>query len=249
MITLTTLQWIILITSLNGLIAFAGVLTFILSKKNLQKILLFLVAFATGTLLGGALFHFIPESIEELKITLTIILILTGILIFYVLEKILHWRHCHADGTCDRHPFTYLTLYGDAIHNFLDGLIIAGSFLLSTNFGLITSLLIILHELPQEIGDFGILIYGGFSKKRALFYNFLSQITAIIGGILGFYFLSTINYATYILPLAAGGFLYIAVMDLIPEIAKEKNKIKLIANLIAIILGLLLLITAKLFVG
>jgi len=236
-------------TSLNGLVAFAGVLTFFLSKKNIHKILLFLVAFATGTLLGGALFHFLPEAIEELNLTLTIILTLIGILIFYILEKILHWHHCHKDGTCDRHPFTYLTLYGDGIHNFLDGLIIAGAFLLSTNLGLVTTLLIILHEFPQEIGDFGILIYGGFSKQRALFYNFLSQITSIIGGIVGFYFLSVMDYAIYILPLAAGGFLYIAIMDLIPEIAKEKNPAKLIANIIAIVLGLLILITAKLFVG
>jgi len=235
-------------TLINGLVALVGVFSFLLTKNFLNKILIILVSFATGALLGGALFHFLPEAFTKLPIFLVSLLTLLGILIFYSTEKVLHWHHCH-EGVCKRHPYTYLILYGDAIHNFIDGLIIASSFLLSIDFGILTSLIIIAHELPQEISDFGVLIHGGFSRKKALFYNFLSQLTAVIGGILGFFFLSIENYSTYLLPVAAGGFFYIAINDLIPEILKEKSPKKIIMNLLAIILGLLILISAKLFVG
>jgi len=232
-------------TTLNGLVALAGILSFIISKKNLEKILLVLVSLSVGALLGGALFHFIPEAIEEIPL-LTLPLIVTGILVFFLMETLLHWHHCH-DGHCE-HAFTYLILYGDALHNFIDGLIIAGSFLVSVPFGILTSILIISHELPQEIGDFGVLVYGGFTKSKALFYNFLAQLTAILGGILGFYFLSARSSAIYLLPFAAGGFLYIAIKDLIPEVFKEKGK-KLLINIIAIIIGLLILMSVKFFGG
>jgi len=236
-------------TLINGVIGLAGILTFALSKKLLNKILIFLVAFSIGSLLGGALFHFIPEALGKLGILKTILITILGILVFYILEKILHWHHCHKTGQCDEHPYTHLILYGDGMHNFIDGLIIASSFLISIPFGIITSLLIIAHELPQEIGDFGILVYGGFERKKALIYNFLAQLTAVLGGILGFFFFQLIEISSYILPFAAGGFIYIAIKDLIPEVFKEKDKIKIVGNLMAIILGLLILISAKLFVG
>jgi|TARA_Y100000310_G_scaffold162257_1_gene162246 zinc and cadmium transporter len=179
----------------------------------------------------------------------TIFIIIIGIIVFYLIERILHWHHCHKHGQCEEHPYTHLILYGDAIHNFIDGLIIAGAFLLSIPFGILTSLLIMAHELPQEIGDFGILVYGGFTKNKALFYNFLAQLTAILGGILGYYFLNLYSYAIYFLPFAAGGFIYIAVKDLIPEVFKQKTFKQTIINIIAIILGLLLLVSARVFVG
>lgn len=242
-----TLLWILLMTFINGLIAFSGAFSLFLSNKNLKKITIFFVSFSIGALLGGAFFHFIPESLEKLSIIKTSLLILAGILIFFIAEKILHWHHCH-NGKCE-HVYTYLMLYGDAIHNFIDGLIIAGSFFISIPFGVITSLLIMSHELPQEIADFGVLIHGGMKKSKALLYNFLAQLTAVLGGILGFFFLSLKDYSIYLLPIAAGGFLYIAVGDLIPEVFKEKNKIKTIINLILIILGLLVLISAKMLAG
>jgi zinc and cadmium transporter len=244
-----TLYWIILMTLINGFLAFGGVFTFFISKKSLNKILMFLVAFATGALLGGAFFHLLPEAYTELKFIKTIILLLAGFAIFYFIERALHWHHCHNEEKCDKHPFTYLTLYGDAIHNFVDGLIIASSFIVAIPLGILTSLLIMAHELPQEIGNFGVLVYGGFSKKRALFYSFLAQLTAIIGGVLGFYFLNLKEHAVFLLPIAAGGFIYIAFMDLIPEILKEKNIRKIIINIIGIALGILLLISAKVLVG
>lgn len=244
-----TIYWIILMTVINGLLAFAGVFTFFLSKKSLNKIIIILVAFATGALLGGAFFHLLPEAYQELKLIKTLILLISGFAIFYAIEKVLHWHHCHNNEKCDKHPFTYLTLYGDAIHNFVDGLIIASSFIVSVPLGILTSLLIMAHELPQEIGNFGVLVYGGFSKGKALFYSFLAQLTAVIGGILGFYILGLKELAIFLLPIAAGGFLYIAFMDLIPEIFKIKNKKNTIINIIAIILGLLLLISARILVG
>src|SRR4030042_1364249 len=245
--SLSILFWIIIMTFINGLIAFSGAFSLFLSNKNLKKITIFFVSFSIGTLIGGAFFHFIPEALERLSIIKITVLILGGILIFFVAEKALHWHHCH-NGKCE-HVYTYLMLYGDAIHNFLDGLIIAGSFFVSIPFGIITSLLIISHELPQEIADFGVLIHGGMEKSKALLYNFLAQLTAILGGILGFFFLPLNNYSVYLLPIAAGGFLYIAIKDLTPEVIKEKNKIKQIINIISSILGLLIILLAKGLIG
>ncbi len=243
------LLWIILMTGINGLLALSGAFSFFFSKKFLNKITIFLVSFSIGALLGGALFHFIPESLAVLKAQKTILILVLGVVAFYLLEKILHWHHCHGkQGKCE-HVFTYLILYGDAIHNFIDGLIIASSFIISIPFGIIASLLIMAHELPQEISDFGVLIHGGFTRKKALFYNFLVQLTAVLGGILGFYFLNLNQYAVYLLPFAAGGFIYIALMDLVPEVFKEKKLAKILGNILSIILGLLILISAKLLIG
>jgi len=242
---MSTLYWIILMTCINGVVALAGAFSFLISKKAFQKILLLLVSLSIGSLLGGAFFHFIPEAIENLSYLITFSLIVTGILVFFLMETLLHWHHCH-DGKCE-HPFTHLILYGDAIHNFIDGLIMASSFLISISFGLLTSLVIISHELPQELGDFGVLVYGGFTKKKALFYNFFAQLTAILGGILGYYSLSAGDYSIFLLPFAAGGFIYIAIKDLIPEVLKEKG-IKRVINFLAVLFGLLILISVK-FLG
>lgn len=232
-------------TSINGLVALTGAFSFLISKKALQKILLLLVSLSIGSLLGGALFHFIPEAVEKLSYLTAFSLIVTGILTFFLMETLLHWHHCH-DGKCE-HPFTHLILYGDALHNFIDGLIVASSFLIAVPFGILTSIIIISHELPQELGDFGVLVYGGFTKRKALFYNFLAQLTAVLGGILGYYSLSAGDYSLFLLPFAAGGFLYIAIKDLIPEVLKEKG-IKRVINFLAVLLGLLILISVK-FLG
>lgn len=243
---LLTFNLILLFTLLNGFLAFAGVLLFMFLKK-INKYLIYLVAFTTGALLGGAFFHFLPEAIEELTFTKTIVITIIGFILFLVLEKFLYWHHCH-DRPCE-HVFHYLLLWGDSIHNFIDGLIIAGSFILSAPFGIITSILILLHELPQEIGDFGVLIYGGLTKTKALIYNFLSQLTAVLGGIIGFFFLQSQQIAVYLLPIAAGSFLYIAIADLVPELFKEKNSKKVLMNILMIILGLIILVSGKLLIG
>mgnify|MGYP001616732233 CR=1 FL=1 len=236
-------------TLINGLVALAGAFSLFISKKSLNKILLFLVSISIGGLIGGAIFNLIPEAIKELSLTKTFLIGFLGIIIFYLVEIYLHWHHCHKNKKCSEHPYTHLILYGDAIHNFIDGLIIAGSFIISIPLGVLTSLLIIAHELPQELGDFGVLVCGGFSRRKALFYNFLAQLTSVVGGIIGYYFLQVNNYAIYLLPFAAGGFLYIAIGDLIPEVFKEKNWKKRIINLLGIIIGLAVLISAKIFAG
>jgi zinc and cadmium transporter len=238
------LLWILLMTFIDGLLGLAGAFSFFISKKALNKILLFLVAFSVGALLGGALFHLIPEAITELSWIKTSFLVTTGFLLFFLLEMALHWRHCH-EGKCKVHPYSHLILYGDGIHNFIDGLLIASAFLVSVPLGILTSILILAHELPQEIGDFAVLVYGGFKRKKALAYNFLAQLTAVLGGIIGYFFLNANNYSAYLLPIAAGGFLYIALNDLIPEVFKERDKKKMIINVLAIILGLLVLISAR----
>ena len=238
------LLWILLMTLLNGAIALAGAAIYLKFKKNINKIIILLVSFTTGALLGAALFHFIPESLEKLNQAYTFSLALIGFFAFFTLEKFLHWHH-HHEGECHEHPFTYLILWGDAIHNFVDGILIAGSFIISIPLGIITSVLIMAHELPMEISDFATLLYGGLGNKKAIIYNFLSQLTAVIGGIIGFFVLNIEEYAVWILPFAAGGFIYIAVTDLIPEIFSEKNKGKMFLNIIFILLGIGLLILSK----
>jgi len=238
------LFWIILMSFLNGLTALAGIFLF---RKRTEKFMIFLVSFSIGALIRGAIFHLVPESIALLSVPLSFTLAITGFLIFFLLENLLYWHHCH-EAHCP-HPFTKLILYGDAAHNFIDGLLIASSFMISIPFGAITSLLIMAHELPQEIGDFAVLIYGGFKRKKALFYNFLAQITSLLGGLVGYFFLNATNYSDFLLPIAAGGFLYIAINDLIPEVLKEKNLKKRLINLAAAILGLVILISAKLLTG
>ena len=182
-----TLHWILLSTFLVSLISFIGVFTLSLKEKFLNKILLILVSFAAGALIGGAFFHLLPEALE-ISFDLNIfVYLVVGIFVFFILERVLHWRHCHK-GKCDVHPFTYLNLVGDGVHNFIDGLIIAASFLTNISLGIITTIAVIFHEIPQEIGDFGILVYGGFSRTKALFFNFLSALTAILGALVGFSF-------------------------------------------------------------
>jgi len=213
------LELILLSVLIVSLISFSGVIFLTFKKKLLKKILVLLVAFASGALLGGAFLHLIPESLEFGKSS--VIFILFGILIFFTLEKFLHWRHCHI-GKCKIHEFAQLNLIGDGIHNFLDGMIIATSFLLSIPTGLVATLAIIIHEIPQEIGDFGVLLYAGLKAKKAVFYNFLSALTSVAGALLA-YFLSIHVKETMMImiPIAAGGFIYIASTDLIPELHKR----------------------------
>jgi len=170
------------------------------------------------------------------KISLFIIL---GLLLFFILEKFLYWRHCHKDKYYI-HSFAYLNLLGDGLHNFIDGLIIAAAYLINISLGITTTIAIILHEIPKEVGDFGVLVYAGFKKKKALFYNFLSALTAILGAILGYLISGGFNI-TILLPFAAGGFIYIAATDLIPELHKRVKVSESIFQLIFILIGLILM--------
>jgi len=236
---------IMLATILVSLIAFIGVLTLALKKKSLDKILIIMVGFAAGGLIGGAFLHLLPESLEQCECFNVFIYLIFGFVLFFLIERVLFWRHCHK-GTCKVHTFTYMNLIGDGVHNFIDGLVIAAAFLTNIHLGWITTLAIIFHEVPQEIGDFGVLVYGGFRRITALFFNYLSAITAIAGGIVGYLLHSYIEgISVFLLPFAAGGFIYIASSDLIPELHKEADLKKSMMSFIFFIIGVLLMALLK----
>ena len=232
-------------TIVVSLIAFVGILTFALKKKLLNKILIILVGFAAGGLIGGAFFHLLPESLEKCECFTVFLYLIAGFVLFFLIERLLFWRHCHK-GVCKIHTFTYMNLIGDGVHNFIDGLVIAAAFLTSIRLGWITTLAIIFHEVPQEIGDFGVLVYGGFRRITALFFNYLSAITAIIGGVAGYLLHGYIGGMTvFLLAFAAGGFIYIASSDLIPELHKEANLKKSMMSFIFFLIGVLLMAWLK----
>ncbi len=237
------LYWIIFATLVNGLVAFTGALTLWLKPQTVNKLVLFLVAFSAGALLGGAFFHLIPEALEGVGVDFTFYLTITGFCVFFVLERFLHWHHCH-EGNCEVHPVSYLILVGDGLHNFIDGLVIAASFFVSIQFGIITTALVIGHEIPQELGDFGVLLYGGMNRTKALIYNFLSQLLCVVGGVIGFFLAASFDVAP-LLPFAAGGFLYIATSDLVPELHKEKDSKKAIKHFVVFLLGLGFMLAIK----
>lgn len=231
------LVYIIISVIIVSLISLIGILT-LFFRRDLDKILLVLVAFAAGSLLATAFFDLIPESSKGASISF----VLVGIVGFFLLEAGIHWHHHHG-GECEKclHPVAFLNLFGDGLHNFLDGIIIAASFLISISSGIIVTTSIALHEIPQEIGDFAVLVKGGLSKKKALFYNFLTASLAIVGGILGYFFLSRIEgIIPYIIALAAGGFLYIAGSDLLPELHKERNGKKILIQILSLIFGIMI---------
>lgn len=211
---------------LISLISLIGVLALSVDQKKLYKILIYLVSFSAGTLMGDAFLHLIPEAFESSNEVIEISFsILGGVLIFFLIEKIIRWRHCHEEP-CEEHPhpFSYVILFGDFIHNFIDGMIIATSFLVSVPLGIATTTAVIFHEIPQEIGDFASLVYAGFSRTKALFFNFITALSAVLGAVL----ILSINFneaylSGFLVPFAAGGFIYIAGTDLIPELHKHRG--------------------------
>ncbi len=223
-----------------SVISFVGVITLLIKVKNLNKILLYLVSFAAGALLGDVFIHLIPELIEENLFNLkTSFLILGGILLFFIIEKIVHWQHCHVpQNGGHEHPFVVTNLVGDGVHNFIDGLIIGASYIVNIPLGIATTIAVIFHEIPQEIGDFGVLLHGGFSKSKALLFNFLSALTAVAGGLIAFLASGITPITDYLIPLAIGGFIYIAGSDLIPELHKNFETKKSIFQILALIAGI-----------
>jgi len=234
---------ILLSTLLVSLISLVGVFFIAMKEQVFKKILLLLVSFASGTLLGAAFLHLIPESLLSAQSETSLVAILVGILAFFLLEKSL-WRHCH-ERECPIHTFAYLNLLGDGMHNFIDGVVIAASFIASVPLGLATTLAVIAHEIPQEIGDFGILVYGGFSKGKALSFNFLSAIIAILGATLMYFSSPFFPSLEYLLAFAAGGFIYMATTDLIPELHKETALSRSAAQFFLISLGITLMWVLK----
>lgn len=228
---------------LVSLMAIIGIVTLSIKADKLKRVLIYMVSFSAGALLGDAFIHLLPELAEEgltLNYSLTIIF---GVLLFFSLEKIVHWRHCHMPITKTHiHSFAYMNLLGDSLHNFIDGLIIAGSYLISIPAGIATTIAVTFHEIPQEMGDFGVLVHGGFTKGRAILLNFITALTAVLGVIFALVLNNFIgDIEGYLIALAIGGFLYISGSDLIPELHKEtKISISLI-QILTFILGVLVM--------
>lgn len=232
------LVWSLGATFFVSVIALIGIISLAIKEKFLNKILLTLVGFSAGALIGGAFLHLLPEALEKTEYSRIVMALLAGFIIFFIMEKFLKWRHCHK-GKCDVHTFTYMSIFGDGVHNFIDGVIIAASFIVSIPFGIITTIAVIAHEIPQELGDFGVLVYGGFTKYKALLFNFLTALTAVLGAVFG-YFLSGLSEGIipFILPFAAGGFIYIAASDLVPELHREVGIEKSLWSFAFFILGI-----------
>ncbi len=246
--------WIYSILSviIVSLISLVGLFTISIKIEKLKNYLLYLVSFSAGALLGGAFLHLLPEIVEEIGYTTEIsLLVIGGILFSFMTEKFIRWRHCHIP-TCDEHPHPIATmnLVGDAVHNFMDGLIIAGSYLVSIQAGIATTMAVCFHEIPQEIGDFGVLLHAGYSRKKALIFNFLSALTAILGAIVALILSSLIeNITQLIVPFAAGMFVYISCSDLIPELQTELNIKKSLLQVVAFILGVGIMLWIKMING
>lgn len=215
-----------------------GAITLGIQRKKLERYILLLVAFAAGTLIGGAFLHLLPESFEALDPASVSYLMLTSFAIFFLLERIVHWHHCHTDN-CEVHSFGAMSLLGDGLHNFLDGLAIAAAYTVSFEVGIATTLAVIMHEIPQELSDFMVLLKAGYTVKSALLWNFVSAAIAILGGLVG-YFLTgySSQFAMYLLPLAAGGFLYVGATDLLPELQKDTTAKASLKHIVPFLAGL-----------
>lgn len=233
-----------------SIISLIGIFTFSIKIDRLRKALLFLVSFSAGALLGDTFIHLFPTMIEQGGFGLdAAAYLLSGMLIFFILEKFIHWRHCHIPTSKEHpHPFVYMNLIGDSLHNLIDGMVIAGSYLVSIPLGFATTLAVIFHEIPQEIGDFGVLVHGGFKRMKALLFNFLTALTAVAGAIVVLAAgMKAENITLLIIPFTAGGFLYVAGSDLIPELHKETDAKKSVVQLIGLVLGVLIMVALLAF--
>ena len=225
-------------------IALVGTASFLLPERVLRRILLPVVAFSAGSLLGGALFHMIPAAIDQLGNHLSVYIWLAlGFVLFFSLEQFLHWHHCHRVTSDHLHhaPLTYLVLLADALHNFIGGLGVGGSFIADVRLGITAWFVAAAHEVPQELGDFGVLIHGGWSRRAALLFNLLSALTFPVGGLLA-YAASRAISVKGLVPFAAGNFIYIAAADLIPEVKHSASAWRSVVHFSALVSGLALLL-------
>ncbi len=232
-------------------ISLIGAITLFFRQEKINNLLILLVSISAGTLFGGAFLHLIPEAVEEnggFGISISLLALL-GIVVFFILDNFIHLGHSHNSSSLmhtkkdSKRGIAYLNLLGDGIHNFLDGLIIAGSYLISIPTGIVATIAIAIHEAPQEIADFGVLLYSGMSKKKALFFNFLSASLAIIGTIVGLVLGAKSEvFIRSAVPFAAGAFIYIAGANLIPELLQNPHNLKdLLKKSIALLVGIALM--------
>ena len=233
-----TLLWILGGGLLMSAFALVGAATLLFSDRMLARIVPPLVAFAAGTLIGGAFFHMLPVGLDAGMPHFDVLaLVLLGFTVFFALEQFLHWHHCRQDAIDRKKPQTYLILIGDGLHNFLGGLAVAGAFLIDIRLGIVTWVAAAAHEVPQELGDFAVLVHGGWERRRALLFNVLSALTFLVGGMVA-YAASFRLDVSFLVPFAAGNFIYIAASDLIPEVRSEENAADNLVHLAAFVGGI-----------
>jgi len=254
---------IIIATFLVSLVAWLGIL-FFWRKQFTNKFIKSGISLAAGALLGAVFLNIIPELFDKIDPSkqpqkmlaendFFSIIILGSIVLFFLIEKYLHWHHCqcsHDEKSSQKKPLGYINLIGDGLHNFIDGSLIASTFMIDYHLGVITTLAIVIHEIPQEIADFTILIHSGFTKTKALVWNFIFALTAVLGGILTYLFAQTIDQLTPILlSIAAGSFLYLAMSDIIPELQKENSARQIFKQLFWLVFGIALIYLGNILFG
>lgn len=235
-----TVVWIYTLASvlIVSCISLIGIVSLGMSQERLSRALFFLISFSAGALLGDVFIHVLPEIMQGDSLVSSGS-ILFGILAFFILERVLVWHHSHSSHQEEVHGMVYLTVIGDALHNFLDGVAIAAAFLVSIPVGIATATAVIFHEIPQEIGQFAILVHGGWSRMKALFYNFFSALTSVVGALLALIFSEQFSEApTILLGIGAASFIYVAMTDLIPELHKETSTRRFFLQLIAMLAGI-----------
>jgi zinc and cadmium transporter len=248
---MNVLLYSIIATLAVSLISFVGVFSLAFKDSLFKKLVFYLVAISAGSLMGGAFLHLIPEAIESIgtehAADAIALYVLVGFSFFFILERVLHWRHCHNDhDDCPVHPLTYLILIGDGLHNFIDGLLIVAAFSVSVELGIATTLGVILHEIPQEVSDFGVFVYGGLSKARAFLYNFASGLFAVLGAICGYLLVNAVSGAIpFLIAITAGGFIYISASDLIPALHKESVFSKSLIAFVCFFVGIALMFVLR----
>ena len=219
---MSTLAWVVLSGVLMSVVALVGSVTLVLPERAFRRLVLPMVSLAAGSLLGGALFHMLPEAVDELGNRLLVYGWLAGgVVSFFVLEQFLHWHHCHRPVAAHR-PLGVLILVADGVHNLVGGLAVGSAFVVDTRLGVVTWLVAAAHEVPQELGDFGILVHSGWDKRKALLFNVASALTFLLGSVVAYALAGFVEVA-FLVPFAAGNFIYIALADLVPELTASRE--------------------------
>jgi zinc and cadmium transporter len=238
---MSTLAWIVVSGALMSAIALIGSVTVVLSERSFKTLVLPMVSLAAGSLLGGALFHMLPESVDAIGNTLVLYTWLAaGILSFFVLEQYLHWHHCHQPLSRHR-PLGHMILVADGLHNLIGGLAVGSAFALDTRLGIVTWFVAAAHEVPQELGDFGILIHSGWDRRQALVFNVLSALTFLAGSLIAYGLAERVDVG-FLVPFAAGNFVYIATADLLPELTASRVLRDKLVHTLGFVIGLGLLL-------
>lgn len=245
-----SLIYILISTLVIASISLSGIMILAFMKKHTHASMLALVALSAGAMFGNAFLHLLPEAIGlsregVIDLFTVMLLVVVSFVVSFLFEQFFFWHHCHGTKICEptQKPFAHLVLFSDAIHNFIDGLIIAAAFTVSIPLGITTVVTIALHEIPQELGDYAVLVHGGFSKIHAAIFNSMAALTVVLGGILGYILAGSVNWAVpVLLPIAAGGFIYIAAADLLPELRHNNTRAGIPLYFLVFLTGLAIMI-------